>query len=60
MPTRSTLDSDEKERLKRLEAAGLIRIGKGFPPGFCWDDDDEPMDSEGAIRAALAEDREGR
>jgi prevent-host-death family protein len=46
-------------QLAKLEAAGLVRIGKGFPPGF-WDNYDGPSDSEGAARAALTEEREER
>ena len=59
IPLRREGTGDEAQ-LAKLEAAGLVRIGKGFPPGFCWNDDDELMDSKGAIRAALVEDREAR
>ena len=49
----------DEAQLAKLEAAGLVRIGKGFSPGF-WDDYDGPSDPDGAIRAALVQEREER
>jgi prevent-host-death family protein len=51
-------ESSEERNLARLQAVGLARVGKGFPAGF-WDQKG-PSDSEGAVRAGLAEEREGR
>jgi prevent-host-death family protein len=50
--------ANEEKSLARLEAAGLARVGKGFPSGF-WDQGGA-ADSEGTMRAALAEEREAR
>jgi prevent-host-death family protein len=48
---------DEEERLHRLAAKGVLRIGKGkFPPGF-WDVA-LPADPEGEVLKALLEERE--
>ena len=48
---------DEEERLHRLAAMGLVRIGKRkFPRGF-WDVA-LPADPEGLVRKALLEERE--
>ncbi len=48
---------DDEARLAQLEAAGLVKIGKG---GINWDDYDAPSDPEEAMRAALDEDRKSR
>lgn len=48
---------DEEERLHRLAARGLLRVGKRkFPRGF-WDIT-LPADPEGEVRKALLEERE--
>ena len=53
----SASSGDEEERLHRLAARGLLRIGKSkFPRGF-WDVA-LPADPEGKVRKALLEERE--
>jgi len=48
-------DAGDEKNLASLEIAGLAKVGKGFPPGY-WDEAG-PADPEGALRAALVEER---